>query len=272
MSATYRFLIWVTAGGGSVPPMDQDSLFRLDGQVAVVTGGGRGIGEGIAELFADVGASVVVAARRTNEVEAVAGKIRDRGGSAIGVTTDVTDDSAVEALAQAAMDEFGSLTIWVNNAGGSPARCSLSDLSRQQWDDAVALNLSAVWVGCVTAARFITEGSIVNISSKAATGAVPGSGHYAACKAGMDSLTRTLSVELAPSIRVNGVAPGAVPTEIMMTALDLGEDDLPDLAAKTGVPLERLGTPLDIAGAALYLASPAASWVTGQTLLVTGGR
>lgn len=252
--------------------MDQDSLFRLDGQVAVVTGGGRGLGEGIAELFADAGAAVVVAARRADEVEAVAANIRERGGRALGVPTDVTDDAAVKHLAEAAIDEFGSLSIWVNNAGGSSARCALGELSREDWDAAVALNLSAVWVGCNVAARHIAEGSIINISSKAATGAVPGSGHYAACKAGVDSLTRTLSVELAPAIRVNGVAPGAVPTEIMMTALDLTEADLPDLAAKTAVPLGRLGTPLDIAGAALYLASPAASWVTGQTLLIAGGR
>lgn len=252
--------------------MEQNALFGLEGQVAVITGGGRGIGEGIAELFADAGAAVVVAARRADEVEAVATKIREGGGRAIGVPTDVTDDAAVDALARAAVDEFGSLSIWVNNAGGSSARCALTELGRDDWDAAVALNLSAVWIGCVTAARFIGEGSIVNISSKAATGAVPGSGHYAACKAGVDSLTRTFSVELAPSIRVNGVAPGAVPTEIMMTALGLTEDDLPGMAEKTQVPLERLGTPLDVAGAALYFASPAASWVTGQTLLVTGGR
>ena len=252
--------------------MEQDGLFGLDGQVAVITGGGRGIGEGIADLFAKAGAAVVVAARRTSEVDAVAAKIRERGGNALGVTTDVTDDAAVDALARTAVDEFGSLSIWVNNAGGSPARCSLTELGRDEWDAAVALNLSAVWIGCTAAARHITEGSIINISSKAATGAVPGSGHYAACKAGVDSLTRTFSVELAPSIRVNGVAPGAVHTEIMMTALSLTEDDLPGLAEQTGVPLGRLGTPLDIASAALYFASPASAWVTGQTLLVTGGR
>lgn len=252
--------------------MQHESLFSLDGDVAVITGGGRGIGEGIAELFADAGAAVMVAARRTSEVDAVAGRIRERGGRAIGVTTDVTDDGALEGLARSAIDEFGSLTIWVNNAGGSPARCSLTELTRSEWDASVALNLSAVWVGCTTASRYMETGSIINISSKAATGAVPGSGHYAACKAGVDSLTRTLSVELAPEIRVNGVAPGAVPTEIMMTALDLTEDDLPELVKQSGVPLERLGTPLDIAGAALYLASPAAAWVTGQTLLITGGR
>jgi NAD(P)-dependent dehydrogenase (short-subunit alcohol dehydrogenase family) len=252
--------------------MQLDSLFSLEGEVAVITGGGRGIGEGIADLFAEAGAAVVVAARRTEEVEAVSAKIRERGGRAIGVTADVTDDAAIEALAHAAVDEFGSLSIWINNAGGSPARCSLGELTRDEWNAAVALNLSAVWIGCTTAARFIETGSIINISSKAATGAVPGSGHYAACKAGVDSLTRTLSVELAPEIRVNGVAPGAVPTEIMMTALNLTEEDLPTLVENSSVPMQRLGTPLDIAGAALYLAAPSGAWVTGQTLLVTGGR
>jgi NAD(P)-dependent dehydrogenase (short-subunit alcohol dehydrogenase family) len=252
--------------------MDPKNLFRLDGQVAVVTGGGRGIGEGIGELFAQSGAAVVLAARRTEEIETVATNIRGQGGRAIAVTTDVTDDIALDALARAAVDEFGSLSIWVNNAGGSPARTPLTELSRGDWDAAVALNLSAAWMGCITAAGYISEGSILNVSSKAATGAVPGSGHYAACKAGLDSLTRTLSVELAPAIRVNGVAPGAVPTEIMMTALNLTEADLEELPARTGVPLGRLGTPLDIAGAALYLTAPISSWVTGQTLVVSGGR
>jgi NAD(P)-dependent dehydrogenase (short-subunit alcohol dehydrogenase family) len=115
------------------------------------------------------------------------------------------------------------------------------------------------------------EGCVINISSKAAWGPVPGSGHYAAAKAGVNSLTETFARELAPAIRVNGIAPGAVPTEIMMKALRLGEEDLSDLKENLGIPLGRLGTPLDLGAAALFLASPASSWITGQTLIVTGG-
>ncbi len=128
-------------------------LFDLTGEVAVVTGGGRGIGEGIAVAFAEAGASVVVAARRTEEIEGVAASIVAAGGQAIAVTTDVTDDAAVDALAQAAIAEFGKLTIWVNNAGGSPLKVPATELPREEWDRTLALNVTAVYVGCLTAKR-----------------------------------------------------------------------------------------------------------------------
>ena len=153
-------------------------LFTLAGDVAVITGGGRGIGEGIARTLAGAGAKVVVAARRADEIEAVAARIRADGGDAIAVVTDVTDDEAVDALARAAVEAFGRLSIWVNNAGGSPARLPMTELSRQQWDDCISLNLTAVWVGIVAAARHMDTGSIINISSGAGSGPVPGSGHY----------------------------------------------------------------------------------------------
>ena len=122
------------------------TLFDLSGDVAVVTGAGRGIGEGIATTLADAGAAVVCAARRGDEVERVAKGIRDRGGRAIAVPTDVTDDDAVEALAQAAISEFGGLDIWVNNAGGSPIQAPLTQLDRKEWDATFRLNLTAVWI------------------------------------------------------------------------------------------------------------------------------
>ncbi len=247
-------------------------LFSLAGQVAVVTGGGRGIGEGIARTFAAAGAKVVVAARRVAEVEAVAAAINAEGGEAIGVGCDVTDDDAVDNLARTAIDSFGALTIWVNNAGGSPVRTPLTELTRADWDQCTALNLTAVWVGIVTAAKFIETGSILNISSGAGTAPVPGSGHYGAAKAGVNSLTQTASAELAPRVRVNGIMPGAIPTEIFRTALGIHDDD--DLAAaekKWNIAMGRFGTPLDIGSAALYLCSPAASWVTGETWRIAGG-
>ncbi len=249
-----------------------NDLFKLDGEVAVVTGGGRGIGEGIARTLAAAGAKVVVAARRSEEVEAVAATIRADGGDAIGVVTDVTDDEAVDRLARAAIAEYGRLSIWVNNAGGSPARMPLTELSREQWDDCVALNLTAVWVGITTAARYMETGSIINISSGAGFGAVPGSGHYGATKAGVNSLTLTAAAELAPRIRVNGVAPGAVPTEIFMKALGINnEAELAAVEATWNIPLGRLGTPLDMGTAVLFLCSPAASWISGEMMRVNGG-
>jgi NAD(P)-dependent dehydrogenase (short-subunit alcohol dehydrogenase family) len=246
-------------------------LFDMTGHVAVVTGGGRGIGEGIAKAFAESGAAVVVAARRTNEIEQVAADIRAAGGRALAVTTDVTDDDAVDALARAAIDEFGKLTVWVNNAGGSPMRMPLKDLPRAEWDRTIALNLTSVYVGSMTAARYIERGSIINISSGAGTGPVPGSAHYGAAKAATNSLTWTLSAELAPNIRVNGVAPGAIPTEVMLTAVGKTEDQLDQLLEEWNIPLGRLGTPQDIGAACVYLASDAASWMSGEILRVGGG-
>lgn len=253
------------------PSRTAPELFDLTGHVAVITGGGRGIGEGIATAFAESGAAVVVAARRTDEIERVAANIRDAGGRAIAVTTDVTDDAAVDALARAAVEEFGSLTEWVNNAGGSPMRMPLRDLPREEWDRTIALNLTAVYVGSMTAAAHIERGSIINISSGAGTGPVPGSAHYGAAKAATNSLTWTLSAELAPNIRVNGVAPGAIPTEVMLTAVGKSEDELDSLLEEWNIPLGRLGTPQDIGAACVYLASDAASWMSGEILRVGGG-
>jgi NAD(P)-dependent dehydrogenase (short-subunit alcohol dehydrogenase family) len=251
--------------------MSVSERFGLNGHVAVVTGGGRGIGEGIARDFADAGASVIVAARRKNEIEAVAAEINAAGGKAMAVVTDVTDEAAVEALGQAAIDAFGKLTIWVNNAGGSTARMPMIDLPRDEWRRTIELNLTSVYVGCMTAAKFMDTGSIINISSGAGTGPVPGSGHYGAAKAAVNSITQTLSAELAPKIRVNGVAPGAIPTEVMLAALDKSWDQMDEILEEWKIPLGRLGTPNDIGSACVYLASEAASWISGEILRVGGG-
>ena len=245
--------------------------FDLTGKVAVVTGGGQGIGEGIAKNLASAGATVVVAARHQDRIDRVANEINDSGGTALAVMTDVTDNSALVALAEAAVDTCGGLHVWVNNAGGSPVRTPLTELSDDDWDLCFRLNLTALWKASVIAAERMTDGgSIINISSPAGDRGVPGSGHYAAAKAGVNSLTKTMSLELAPSVRVNGISPGYVPTEVMMTALDTDEEQLEQLAQKR-IPLGRLGTPDDMGSTAVYLASDAGSWMTGQTLIVAGG-
>jgi NAD(P)-dependent dehydrogenase (short-subunit alcohol dehydrogenase family) len=240
--------------------------FDLTGQVAVVTGAGRGIGEGIAHSLADAGASVVLASRTSEEIELVAAAIRASGGNAVAVPTDVTDTFALGSLATAAVDEFGHLDIWVNNAGGSEGTRSLADLKRSEWDRCVELNFTAVWNGSMAAAEQMRWGSIINIASMAAFGALPGGGHYAACKAAV--ITRTMAVELAPDIRVNAIAPGIVPTRMFFEAIDRRGIGIDEVAQR--VPLG-LGTPRDIGSATVYLASPAARWVTGQTIQVAGG-
>ena len=245
--------------------------FDLTGKVVVVTGAGQGIGEGIAKSMARAGAAVVVAARSVDKLERVAREIQNAGGRSIAVPTDVTDRGALVKLAEIAISEFGGLHCWVNNAGGSPVRSALNELPDDEWQACIDLNLTAVWKGSVIAFEYMKDGgSIIQISSPAGDRAVPGSGHYGAAKAAVNSLTKTLSLEFAPTVTVNGISPGYIPTEVMMTALQTDEEALAEMA-EARIPLKRLGTPKDIGSAAVYLASEAGSWVTGQTLIVAGG-
>jgi NAD(P)-dependent dehydrogenase (short-subunit alcohol dehydrogenase family) len=248
--------------------------FRLTGHAAVVTGAGRGIGRAIALGLAEAGADVVVSARRLHEIEAVAAEVRERGRKGVAIAADMTDLAQIEALAEKAKEALGRLTIWVNNAGGADDRTirTLVEVPEYQWDYQDALNLKAVWAGSVAAAKRMDEGgSIVNISSIAAFRPSPGNGPYAAAKAGVNSLTRTMAVELAPRIRVNAVAPGPIPTEVFMEFYKLKPEDLPDMVKRAGVPMGRMGREEDIASATVYLCSPAAEWVTGEIINVTGG-
>lgn len=247
--------------------------FRLDGKVCVVTGAGRGIGRGIALGLAASGAKVVLAARRTHEIEAVAAEIAAAGGEALAVTTDVTRAEDNDRLAAAAVERFGRLDAWVSNAGGSDERIMrlLPDTPMTQWDEQIGLNLTAPFLGAQSALRHLGEGgSIVTISSMAAGRPSVNNGTYAIAKAGVNQLTTTLAAEVAArGIRVNAVSPGPIPTEVFMEALKLTPEQLPMVAKN--VPLGRLGEPEDVAAAVVYLVSPAASWVTGQVLVVNGG-
>ena len=144
-------------------------------------------------------------------------------------------------------------------------------MPREEWDRTIALNLTSIYVGCVTAARNMEKGSIINITSGAGTGPVPGSAHYGAAKAGTNSLTWTFAAEFAPNIRVNAVAPGAIPTEVMLKALGKDESQLDEILKEWNIPLGRLGRPDDISSACIYLSSDAASWVSGEILRVGGG-
>ena len=245
--------------------------YSLEGRVAVVTGAGRGIGQGIAEDFAKAGAKVILAARRTEEIKGVEKRIREAGGTAIAITTDVTKSSDLDKLGSTAINEFGKLTDWINNAGGSPLRMPAKELPREEWHKTIALNLTSIYEGCLAAERYMEKGSIINITSGAGTGPVPGSAHYGAAKAGTNSLTWTFAAEFAPNIRVNAVAPGAIPTEVMLKAIGKDETQLDSILEEWNIPLGRLGTPEDISSACIYLSSDAASWISGEILRVGGG-
>ena len=252
--------------------MTPDSLFDLSGKVAVITGSGKGIGEGIAKLLSEAGAKVVVSSRTKADIEQVSSGIIEAGGVAYPVVCDVTNDEQVSSLAKSAISEFGEIDIWVNNVGGSTGRSPLAGLSRSDWDRTIALTLTSVFVGCQVAAKNMKQGSIINISSRSSWGAVPNNSHYAAAKAGVNVLTASLAHELGPHIRCNAVASGAVPTDIFFKVMNMTPEDLPQYAKETGVPLGRLGTPRDIAGAVLFLCSEASSWMTGEVITVSGGR
>lgn len=255
--------------------------FRLDGEVAVVTGAGKGIGRAIAIGLAEAGADVAIASRTQADLDDVAKQIEALGRRALPLATDATDIEALSKLAKETVAKLGKLSIWVNNAGGIPDGSPryLTRTSEDQFAAQIDLNLKAVWMGATIAAKHMAEagtnggGAIVNISSRSAFGPQVKNGPYGASKAAVNSLTSTLSVELAPNIRVNAVAPGPVPTEnfndCMGTETDEQRQKLLDMI---GIPLQRYGTPEDIAAAVVYMASPASSWVSGQCLYVTGGR
>ncbi|MEM1411557.1 MAG: SDR family oxidoreductase [Pseudomonadota bacterium] len=251
--------------------------FRLDGQVCVVTGGGRGIGEGIAIGLAEAGADVVVAARRTEEIEAVAEKIRALGRRGLAITTDMMAIEQVQALAQQTFAELGALTCWVSNAGGADDRVprTLLDMPERQWDFQMNLNLKAVWTGAQAAGAIMKAhggGSIINISSQVAGRPSPNNGPYAVAKSGVNNLTQTRATEMGPlGIRVNAVSPGPIPTEVFLEFTGMSESDIPNMGKQFGVPLGRVGQPEDIAPAVVYLASPASSWMTGQEIVINGG-
>ena len=255
--------------------MNMLERFRLDGKVAVVTGGGRGIGRGIALALADCGADVVVVARRLHEVDAVAGEVEERGRRGLGLSANVMDFESMPKVLDRVVGEFGGLDIMVNNAGGNLDRksYSLPDISLEKFDEQLALNMKTKWWGSQQAAKRMENGGrIINIISIAAHKPTPGFGVYSAANMGMISMTRTLAVELAPrGITVNCIAPGVIVTEMLVETMRITEEDARTAFAQQ-IPLGRTGTPEDCAAAAVFFASPAAEWTTGQFIDVAGGQ
>ena len=262
---------------GAAGKMSILEQFRLDGKAAVVTGAGKGIGRAIAIALAEAGADVALASRTQSDLDDAASEIESLGRRALPFATDATDFEALQRLAEETIAKLGKLSIWVNNAGGIPDSSPryLTRTSEDQFAAQIDLNLKAVWMGANVAAKAMGDegGAIINISSRSAFGPQVKNGPYGAAKAAVNSLTSTLSVELAPKIRVNAIAPGPVPTENFNECMGTETDEQREkLLEMIGVPLRRYGTPEDIAAAVVYMASPASSWVTGQCLYVTGGR
>lgn len=244
--------------------------FRLDGKIAIVTGAGRGIGAATARAMGEAGASVVLASRTAEQLEIVAADVRAFGGQALVVPTDVNENANIEALAHVTIEEFGRIDIVVNNAGGTPPRPFL-DTSPGYFERAFHFNTTTAFVLSKAAVPHMIEqgeGTIVNISSAIGRLRDRGFSAYGTAKAALTHLTRLMAADLAPKVRVNGIAVGSVATSALETVLT---DDGIRTEMVTGTPLKRLGEPDDIALCALYLASPAASFVTGKIFEIDGG-
>ena len=246
-------------------------LTSIAGRSVIVTGGSRGIGRGVARVFAAKGAQVLVVGRDLAQAEATAAAIRAEGGRASGFAADVGNPGDVERMAAAALERQGGIDILCANAGVFPA-ARLMEMTLEQWNEVLSTNLAGAFLSvraCVPALASSGRGRIVLTSS--ITGPItgyPGWTHYAASKAGQLGFMRTAALELTPfGITINAVLPGNVRTE----GLDaLGEDYLAQMTAS--IPQRRLGSVEDIAYAALFFASDEAAYITGQTLVIDGGQ
>ena len=248
-------------------------IIHLEDKVAIVTGASRGIGEAIATTFAAAGASVVVASRKIEGLREVEKKITDAGGQAYAHACHTGNRDQVEALVKAAVDRFGRVDVLVNNAATNPHFGPMLTVDDAAWAKTFEVNVK----GYFYAARAVAQhaigrdapASIVNVASVAGHMAMPLQGVYAMTKAAVISMTKTLAAELGPAnVRVNAIAPGLVATKFASAIIS--NDALVDVVVKK-TTMQRYGTPDEIAGGALYLASDSASFLTGHTLVIDGG-
>ncbi len=242
---------------------------RFDQRVAMITGSGSGIGEGIAKTLSAAGVKVVINDLDDQKIERVVGEIKADGGTATGIRADVTKLDEVEAMYASIVREFGQIDILVNNAGIARDK-SIRKMSEADWDAVIDVNLKGVFLNCKVASEYMRErnyGRIINISSRAWLG-WPGQANYAASKGGVISLTRTLALELGKKgITVNCIAPGIIETALWHS---LPEDAKARLLKAQ--PTGKIGSPKDIANAAAFFAADAAGYITGQTMFVCGGK
>jgi peroxisomal 2,4-dienoyl-CoA reductase len=265
------------------------AVFReglFEGRVALVTGGGSGIGRGIADLLAALGAHVVLASRKSERVESAANEIRAAGGKASGVALDVREPERVQAVVAEVQREHGRLDLLVNNAAGNFYAPSES-LSPNAWKSVIEIDLYGTFFcsqAVLPVMRAQGGGSIVNISMTLHYRGWPLMAHATAAKAGIDALTKTLALEWArDGVRINAIAPGPIPTEGVRKAFApppsadgvvdvFAQERAMESYARKMIPLQRFGSPADIANMVAFLASPAGEWITGAIMVVDGGE
>jgi len=244
--------------------------FKLTDKVAIVTGAGRGIGEAISLAYAEVGAHVAVAARTQEQIDETAAAARKLGVRAIAVPCDVTEQSQLENLVNATLEEFGRIDILVNNAGGYPPKPAL-ETTPKEFTAAFRFNVTTAFaLTQLVVPKMVEtagEGSVINISSVAGREISAGFAAYGTAKAALSFLTQELAQDFAPKVRVNAIAVGSIVTTALATVLN---DDIEKMMVDL-TPMGRLGDVEDIAACALYLASPASSYVTGEIYGVNGG-
>jgi 2-deoxy-D-gluconate 3-dehydrogenase len=247
--------------------------FDLTGKTAFVTGASRGIGRVIAAAFAGAGADVALVARSEDGLKETARQITDQGREAVIIPADVTQEEAVNAAVAEAISRLGHLDIVVNNAGGNNFTVPVLDMRVPGWQKIMRLNVDSTLFVCQVAGRHLTErgtGSVINVSSVAGLGAAPFMAHYGAAKAAIVSLTKTLAVEwAAQGVRVNALCPGWTETELNRYLWDNEESRRATVA---NVPMGRWAKVGEMAGPAVFLASDASSYMTGQVLVVDGGQ
>ena len=253
------------------PELRGAQLFDLTGRVAIMTGAGRGLGRTMALGLAAAGADLALASRTASELESLVEEVQALGRRAIAVPTDVTSPDACEALVEAAITRLGRLDILVNNAGTNVRKAAL-DITPDEYDFVIETNLKGYFNGARAAGRhFVAQGSgkVINISSILGSVALPNQAAYASSKGAIDQLTKVLAIEWATAgVQVNGLAPTYFETDLTRP---LFEDPERRAFIEERTPVGRWGQPHELAGAVIFLASDASTFVTGQTLLVDGG-
>jgi NAD(P)-dependent dehydrogenase (short-subunit alcohol dehydrogenase family) len=247
---------------------------RLGGKVAIITGGGRGIGAAISSRFAGEGARVVIAGRNERRAEAHAERIRDGGGEALAISADVAERAQLEALVARTVESYGPPDILVNNAGIFVADDPLA-LTEDEWRRCMSVDLEAVWwlTREVLPHMIDRGGAIVNIASTQSYLIVPGCFPYPVAKHALIGLTRSLAAEYASrGVRINALAPAYIDTDMIQGYFESTEDPEGERARVAGLhPIGRIGQPEEVAGPALFLASDDASFISGEVLMVDGG-